>query len=391
MTNKSIAILTWGLQGGSLANYTTALVWGLWNIGFKDLSIYYVKSGIGDYISIPPGVELVPLGTERVSKMPWQLAQNLRAKQPDFLITISSFVSIPAIIGWLLAGRTPTKLIVSQHSTMSYKAYVENKHDWKVRIQPWLSRLLYPLADGLHANSQEVLEDLLTKIGIKFPPEKTLVTPNPVNSSAIAKYAEAESAHPWLKSKQQPVMVSVGRLAKQKNFPLLLQAFQIVRQTVDAKLIVYGEGKERKALEELVERLGIANYVSLAGYTPNPWASMAKADLFILASTEEPFGLVIVEAMASGIPVIATDALGGGPRSILDGEKYGVLVPQDDPKALAQAAIEILNDDQLRKSLIDLGQQRCQFYSPENIAQKLVQFLQLELNEPELSSLPLVR
>ena len=88
--------------------------------------------------------------------MPWQLAKSLRERQPNFLITISSFVSIPAIIGWLLAGKTSTKLIVSQHSTMSYKAYVENKNDWKVRVQPWLARLLYPLADGLHANSDEV-------------------------------------------------------------------------------------------------------------------------------------------------------------------------------------------------------------------------------------------
>ena len=60
MTNKSIAILTWGLQGGSLTNYTSALVWGLWNMGVKDLSIYYVANGIGSHITIPQGVELVP-------------------------------------------------------------------------------------------------------------------------------------------------------------------------------------------------------------------------------------------------------------------------------------------------------------------------------------------
>lgn len=381
MINKSIAILTWGLGGGSLANYTTALVWGLWKIGVKDLSIYYVASGVGSHITIPEGVELVPLGTERVRKMPWQLAQHLREKQPDFLITISSFVSIPAIIGWLLAGRTTTKLIVSQHSTMSYKAYVENTNDWKVRIQPWLSRLLYPLANGLHANSQEVLEDLLTKIGIKFPHEKTLVTPNPINSKAIANFAQAESEHAWLQSKKQPVIVSVGRLAKQKNFPLLFKAFQIVRQTIDAKLIVLGEGKERKVLEQLIHQLGIEDCVSLAGYSPNPWASMTKADLFILASDEEPFGMVIVEAMACGLPVIATNAIGGGPKSILDGEKYGILVPKDDYRALAKAAIEILTDSHLRNSLIDLGKERCQFYSPVNIAQELLNFLQLEFSE----------
>ena len=66
MIDKSIAILTWGLRGGSLTNYTTALVWGLWNMGVKNLSIYYVASGIGSHVSFPEAVELVPLGTERV-------------------------------------------------------------------------------------------------------------------------------------------------------------------------------------------------------------------------------------------------------------------------------------------------------------------------------------
>ena len=216
---------------------------------------------------------------------------------------------------------------------------------------------------------------MLTKIGIKFPQEKILVTANPVNSEAIANYAQTESEHPWLQSKQQPVIVSVGRLAKQKNFPLLFQAFQIVRQTVDARLIILGEGKERKALERLIHQLGIEDSVSLAGYSPNPWASMAKADLFVLASDEEPFGLVIVEAMACGLPVIATDAIGGGPKSILDHGKYGILVPTNDSHALSKAMTEILTDAHLKNRLIKLARERCQAYSPEKVAQDFLREL----------------
>ncbi len=376
MNNKSIAILTWGLQGGSLTNYTTALVWGLWKIGVRDLSIFYVASGIGSHVSLPEEVELVPLGTERVRKMPWQLAKSLRQKQPDFLITISSFVSIPAIIGWLLAGKIKTKLIVSQHCTMSYKAYIENKNDWKVRVQPWLVCLLYPLANGLHANSQDVLEDLLTKIGVRFPREKTLVTPNPINIEAIINYSQSESEHPWLQHKKQPVIISVGRLAKQKNFPLLLAAFQIVKQTVDAKLIVLGEGKERVELERLIHQLELKESVSLAGFSANPWASMAKADLFVLSSDEESFGLVIVEAMACSLPVIATNAIGGGPKNILDGGKYGKLVATNNAQALAKAMVEILTNSHLKNHLIDMGRERCQIYRPRVIAQQWLAFLE---------------
>ncbi|NBD32733.1 MAG: glycosyltransferase [Cyanobacteria bacterium] len=374
--NKSIAILVWGLRGGSLTNYTTALVWGLWKIGVKNLSIYYVATGIGPHVTFPKEVELVHLGTERVRKMPLQLAKSLRKKQPDFLIAISSFVSIPAIIGWLLAGKIRTKIIVSQHCTMSYKAYIENKNDWKVRVQPWLVRLLYPFANGLHANSQEVLDDLLNKIGVKFPPEKTFVTPNPINIEAIINYSQAESEHPWLQHKKHPVIISVGRLAKQKNFSLLFAAFQIVKQTVDAKLIVLGEGKERAQLERSIHQFGIEKSVSLAGFSANPWASMAKADLFVLSSDEESFGLVIVEAMACSLPVIATDAIGGGPKTILDGGKYGKLVATNNAQVLAKAMVEILTNSHLKNRLIAAGKERCQIYKPRVIAQQWLAFLE---------------
>ena len=307
--------------------------------------------------------------------MPLALAKCLRATQPDVLISISSFVSIPAVVGWLLAGKIPTKLIVSQHATMSYKAYVENKDDWKVRVQPWLARRLYPLATAVHANSKEVLEDLFQNIKIPLSREKTFATDNPINLDAISQYSQTKPEHPWLVEKKQPVIISVGRLAKQKNYPLLLEAFQILRQSIDAKLIILGKGGEQEHLEQLIQTLNLEQDVDLAGFTSNPWSLMNQADLFVLSSDEESFGLVIVEAMTCGLPIVATDAIGGGPRSILDRGKYGSLVPVQDSNALSQAMLAILTKEDLRNRLSLASKERCQAYQPKIVAQQWLGFL----------------
>lgn len=376
MNQPSIAILTWGLKGGSLANYTAALTQGLWDAGVKEIYLFYVADGPSNYVSLPEGVKLVPLGANRSRWMPIYLARRIREIQPDFLISVSTFINIPAILGWLLSGKGKTKLIVSEHSTLSYKAQVELKHDLRVRLQPALVRLLYPFASGLHANSDVVLEDLLHTIRVRVPEDRAIATPNPVNIEAITQFSQAEPEHPWLTHKNKPVIISVGRLAKQKNFPLLLKVFAEIRNTIDARLIICGEGPERSNLEQSIRALGIEEAVSLPGFLPNPWCHMAKSDVFVLPSEEEPFGLVLVEAMISGVPVIATDALGGGPRSVLDKGKYGVLVSENDADGLKEAILKVLTQPDVRCHFQAMGKERCQVFKPQMIAQQWLTFLE---------------
>ncbi len=374
-SSPSIAILTWGLQGGSLANYTAALTQGLWDAGVRNLYLFYVTNGPGSHVQIPEGVTLVPLGAGRSRWMPFALACRLREIQPDFLISVSTFINLPAIVGWLLSGRGKTQLIVSEHSTLSYKVFVEHKDDWKAKLQPPLVRFLYPFASGLHANSDVVLEDLLTTIGVKMPRTRAIATPNPVNQDAIAQFSQAEPEHPWLKQKHKPVIVSVARLAQQKNFPLLLRAFAEVRKTVDAQLIILGEGPERSKLEQLIQELNLTESVSLPGFTPNPWCHIAAADMFVLSSEEEPFGLVLVEAMMCGVPVVATDALGGGPKNVLGNGRFGILVPPENLEALTGAMVNLLTNASQGAQLVSVAKQHCQVFRPKNIALQWLQFL----------------
>jgi glycosyltransferase involved in cell wall biosynthesis len=375
MKKPSIALLTWGLKGGSLANYTLALAQGFIDAGIEQIYLIYIARDPGEGVTIPKGVELVPLRAQRSRSAPFYIAKAIRRLQPDILISISAFVNMPTVIGWLLSGVRSTKLIVSQHSTMSYKARVELKHDLQFRLQPFMARLLYPRASAVHANSKRVLDDLLETIKIRIPPEKAFATDNPVDATRIKKNCQAPPTHPWLKNKEMPVILSVGRLAKQKNYPLLIEAFAKLRQHQDARLIILGDGPERRVLEQSIQAFNMQEYVSLPGFASNPWAEMAHADVFALSSEEEPFGLVLVEAMACGLPIVAACALGGGPQSVLGEGKYGCLVPAHDPEALAEGLATILSDATRKAELIKIGARRVKSYEPKLIAQQWISFL----------------
>lgn len=369
-----VAIFTWGLSGGAFANIAAALAKGFWNLGVRELSVIYLSHGRGRHINFPEGVRLVSLGVQRARWAPFALARFLREAKPDVLISMPTYISIVAILGYLLTGRNRTKLIVNQADTLSSDIYIEHRYDLRMRSLPWLARLLYPRADGIVAISEGVL-DILRQTHISIRHSHLAVIPGPVDLESIATQANAEPDHPWLQKKQGPVIVSLGRLVKRKNFPLLIEALAIVRKRVDAKLVIFGEGPERKDLENLALKLDL-EHVSLPGYSQNPWSNITRADVFAMPSVDEAFCLALVEAMACGARVVATDAIGGGPRSILENGRYGFLVPNGDSKALADAILKVISSRDLRDRLVVSGKQRCEAFRPEIVAQRWISFIE---------------
>ncbi|MBD2605349.1 glycosyltransferase [Scytonema hofmannii FACHB-248] len=375
MSQRSIAIFTWGLDGGAFTNLPVALTKGFWNLGVTDLYVLYLSKGPAEDITFPEGVKLVPLGIERSMASPIALAKFLRAVKPDVLISMPTIISIPAIMGWLLAGVRQTKFVIYQGDTLTSDIAIDHKHDLRMQIMPWLARLLYPTANGLTTVSQGVL-DILKEDRIPMPSNRVAVIPNPVDVDDFLIRSQAAPEHPWLQHKDQPVIVSLGRLVKRKNYPLLLQAVAKVRSQLKVKLIILGEGPERKHLEEVIAKLGLQECVSLPGHVANPWSNIAKADVFVMSSLDEAFCLALVEAMACGVPVISTDAIGGGPRSILEDGKYGNLVPIDDPEALGTAIYKVLTSKDWRNQLITASQRQSEAFKPEAIAQQWLRFLE---------------
>jgi glycosyltransferase involved in cell wall biosynthesis len=147
--------------------------------------------------------------------------------------------------------------------------------------------------------------------------------------------AEAPSPHPWF-TESLPVIVGAGRLTPEKDFPTLIRAFARFRKTQPARLIIVGEGPLEAPLRELTVSLGIAEDVDFPGFTPNPFAYMQRAALFVMSSAWEGSGNVLVEALALGVPSVSTDCP-FGPRETLADGRYGSLVPVGDDVALAEA------------------------------------------------------
>jgi glycosyltransferase involved in cell wall biosynthesis len=135
----------------------------------------------------------------------------------------------------------------------------------------------------------------------------------------------------------------VGRLDKQKDFPTLIRAFAQVKQQLPARLMILGEGQDRKLLSDLVQELGLEKDVALPGFVDNPFAYMKRSALFVLSSLYEGLPTVLIEAIAVGTPVVSTDCK-SGPAEILENDRYGKLVPVGDIPAMAQAIINALEN-----------------------------------------------
>jgi glycosyltransferase involved in cell wall biosynthesis len=175
------------------------------------------------------------------------------------------------------------------------------------------------------------------------------VVHNPVDLAAV-EAAASEPLDPdhqrlWL----HPVIVAAGRLADAKNYPLLIDALAELRRTVPARLFILGEGEGEAAVRGQIARLGLDADVVLCGFQRNPWKYIARADVFALSSRYEGFGNVLVEAMACGVPVVATSS--PGTREIVSEGIDGLLVEHHEPAAVATALERLLKDDDLRRRM----------------------------------------
>lgn len=288
----------------------------------------------GPYVSaVDPRVRIIKMGTSHALMSLPRLIAYLRHERPTALITEKLRVNIAALRARRLA-RVNTLVFTSVHGVVSHKLDKENLKQSKQQAKMAAICRYYPLNDGFITVSKGIAEDLINVFGV--PERKIHVVYNPVVTPELILRSKEAANHPWLDSDGPAVILSTGRLEPQKDYPILIQAFAKMRAKRECRLIILGEGKERSKLESLVETLNIQEYVSFSGFVPNPYVYMAKADLFVLSSAWEGFGNVLVEAMACGLPVVATDCP-SGPREILQNGLYGPLVPVGNVDALARA------------------------------------------------------
>jgi len=181
------------------------------------------------------------------------------------------------------------------------------------------------------------------------PRERIQIVHNPVDLDAVRSMADEplDPSHEAVWS--HPAIVAAGRLADAKNYPLLLDAVAVLRRTVPARLFILGQGEREAGMRDQIERLGLGDAVVLCGFQKNPWKYIARADLFALTSRYEGFGNVLIEAMACGVPVVATSS--PGTREIVTAGADGLLVDSHEPDAMAAALARVLTDEALRRRL----------------------------------------
>ena len=304
----------------------------------------------GPYLKdISKKVNIVDLKSDRILKSLPRLVNYLRKEKPDVLLTTLGHVNIVSIIVKIIS-RSPVKLIIRQ---AIYFKFSSNK------IRTLLEKLLFKKADKIIAISKGVEKSL--KDVIQIPKQKIKVIYNPVFNHSIIEKSKMTVNHPFFQNKQGKIILGAGRLSRQKDFSTLIRAFSQLKNYPKIRLVILGEGENRKELEQLIKALGLEDSVSLPGFVNNPYAYMSKADVFVLSSKFEGFGNVLVEAMACGVPVVSTNCE-SGPFEILSGGKYGKLVPVGNIEKLSQAIEDILENPTEKEIL----QNRAKFFSIDN-------------------------
>ncbi|MEN8174892.1 MAG: glycosyltransferase [Pseudomonadota bacterium] len=280
---------------------------------------------------LPENVQVVRLRSRHAFAGIPSLAAYLREQRPTALLVAKDRAGRAALVARRLA-RADTRILVRLGTNLT--TALENRHPALQWLRTAPMRRLYADVDRIIAVSDGVAED--TRAITRLPASRVTVIRNPVITSALVERAAAPAPHAWLAEKSLPVILAAGRLTYQKGFDVLLPAFQALQATTPSRLIILGEGRERATLERLASDLEIGDRVLLPGFQANPYAWLARADLFVLPSRWEGSPNVLAEALALGIPSVATDCP-SGPREILDEGRIGPLVAVNDTLGLTEA------------------------------------------------------
>ncbi len=274
------------------------------------------------------------------------LRRLLKEIAPEMVVSFLVRANVAAVIAARTLG---LPVVISERAQLS--THLEGKRKgWRVWASKVVPRLTYPRANHIIAVSEGVRLDLIEEFGVRA--DRVTSIPNPYDMGRIQRDGQA-AAEIDLPPR---FMVSVGRLVESKGFADLIDAYAIARPAMP--LVILGDGPEREALAAKVDSYGLEEWVKFGGYVSNPFAVVSRADLFVSASHCEGFPNALAEAMALGVPVVATDCP-SGPAELLDeaqatgardvyAARHGLMAPVGQPAALARA-LEQMSDEPMRR------------------------------------------
>jgi glycosyltransferase involved in cell wall biosynthesis len=284
-------------------------------------------------------VRVVDLKAGRVTRSFPGLVAYLRRERPQAMLTALNHANVIAVFARFLA-RVPTRLVISERNTLTEEA--TRNQGMATRVVHVLMRWLYPHADGIVAVSDGTAEALSCFANI--PRQRIATVYNPHDLLTIQQRASDAFDHLWFSPGAPPVVLGIGRLTAQKDFPSLIRAFAQLRTQRPARLMILGEGELASDLQALADSLGLgAQDFCLHGFVGNPFVYLARCGVFVLSSRWEGLPNVLIQALACGARVVSTDCP-SGPAEILQNGQWGRLVPVGDVNALAQAMATTLDE-----------------------------------------------
>jgi glycosyltransferase involved in cell wall biosynthesis len=332
--SRPIAIFIPSVHGGGAERAMLVFSKELVSRGYAvDLVLANLEGALTDLI--PSGVRVVNLRSARMMRAIPKLIRYLRSVSPCAVYSTITHANIAATCAARFA-RLQAPVVVRQSNT----PLSETKDSIGRFLVSRLIPMSYPSAHAIIAVSEGVKEEL-----IALNPDlrnHVHVIPTPVLTSDVVSQAAEDPGHPWFDDLSVPIVVSAGRLKPHKGMRELIRAFHKVRAKRRAKLVILGEGSDRLRLEREISRLGLGDDVDMPGFRKNPFPFMQRAAVFVLASHYEGLPNVLVQAMSVGTPIVATDCP-SGPAEILEGGRWGTLVPVGSEEALALAISEALD------------------------------------------------
>jgi glycosyltransferase involved in cell wall biosynthesis len=289
-----------------------------------------------DRSQLPDSVELVDLRSSRTVAAIPRLAFYLRRETPSALVSAKDHANVAAIAAGLVARHT--RIVATVHAQPS--AALAEPESWTGHVVRRAIRFAYPRADAIVAVSEGVADD----VARVAPRTKGIlrVIRNPVISTAFWQAAGEPPQHPWLRARHDcPVLVWCGRLTPEKDPILAVNAFAMLRHLEPAVLLFVGDGPLSSAVAARARELGIDADVAVTGLVPNAPSYIRAADALVLSSRREGLPSVLIEALALGTPVVATNCE-SGPEEILDHGRLGRLVPVADVDSLAAGMADAL-------------------------------------------------
>lgn len=214
----------------------------------------------------------------------------------------------------------------------------EAKEEYPSRLMKFLADFLFPFASGVILQTERSRSFFSKRVS-----KTSVILPNSLNPLFLRERFQGE---------REKRIVSVGRLDANKNHEMMIRAFAVLAEKYpEYTLTVYGEGELREALQKLIVSLHLENRVFLPGVIPDVADKIEKAALFLLTSYSEGVSNALIEAMALGLPVIATDVPSGGTQELIRHGENGWIIPAGDEKALEKAVDALLSDSGLAEKL----------------------------------------